>query len=360
VCAASSGAPDAPPFLKLRDAELTAAPSAAFRAQVGPDLATLTSGLFLADPAGTVRTIAIVGTDLGGGFAVADFSGTPSVDADGDVAFLATRAQGPRLSPALFRYTSDGIALVGWRGMPGPLGGALKAFGQPSMNGHRHIAFRGVYQAGTGGKGGYLLATDGGLSSAVQVGENTPLGGQFVSFGSHGALNNADTLAFVATVSQGQFRNAVFTVSPATLAVHALSLRLTGVGHDTIKLAAVLTPGADSNGLSPDTERVAVSVADANGTFWQAGIPSGKLKRRGNATYVGASPKALRRLVSSFSLVTSPPGTATLTLRSTPSDFTALGQRSLVPPFTVTVEVGDDSASASVNCTVRGRRVRCL
>ncbi len=357
VGAPISSDPAALPFFKIRDPELTGLSSVAFRAQLGTDALTLTTGLFLATPSAIV-TLASVGDDLGNGFTIADFSGVPTVDVNGNVAFLATRALGPRQSPALLRKTTAGLALLGWRGMPGPVGGTLKTFGQPNMNNLQHVAFRGTFQTGSGGKGGYLLAGDDGLSTLVQVGENTPFDGQFVSLGPKASLNDSDELAFTGTLSRGQYRNGVFTVSPANLSVEMLDLRLTGTGHDLVRLKTTLTVGARTNGLVPDFDRVAVSIADANGTFWQAGIRPGRLEQRKGALFGPVSKKALRPQLAGFGLTLTSSG-ATATLRSRPADFTAGGTRSLVPPFTVTFEVGDDGATANVDCTVRRSRVHC-
>lgn len=352
-----SSDPSALPFFKIRDPELTGLSSVAFRAQLGTDALTLTSGLFFASPSG-VTTLAKVGDDLGNGYTIADFSGTPAVDVAGNAAFVALRALGPRQSPALLRRTASGLALLGWRGMPGPVGGTLKAFGQPTMNNLQHVAFRGVFTTGTGGKGGYLLATDQGLSPLVQVGENTPFDGQLVGVGPKASLTDNDDLAFTGTISRGAYRTGVFTASPANLKVDALDLKLTGVGKDMVRLKTTLTVGARTNGLVPDFDRIAVQLADANGTFWQAGLRAGRLEQRKGAHFGPVSRRALRPQLAAFGLTLTSSG-ASATLRSRPADFTAGGTRSLVPPFTVTFEVGDDGATAAVECTVRGSRAHC-
>ena len=357
VGAPISSDPSALPFFKIRDPELSALSSVAFRAQLGTDALTLTSGLFLATPGG-ITTLSQVGDSLGNGYTVADYSGVPAVDVNGNVAFVALRALGPRQSPALLRRTSAGLTLLGWRGMPGPVGGTLNAFGQPTMNNLQHVAFRGVFTTGTGGRGGYLLATDDGLSPLVQVGENTPFDGQLVGVGPKASLNDNDELAFTGTISQGQYRNAVFTASPATLKVDALDLRLTGIGKDMVRLKTTLTIGEHTNGLVPNFDRVAVQIADANGTFWQAGIRAGRLEQRKGTRFGPVSRRALRPQLAAFGLTLTSSG-ASATLRSRPADFTAGGTRSLVPPFAVTFEVGDDGATASVECTVRGSKAHC-
>jgi len=359
VGAPISSDPAALPFFKIRDPELTGLSSVAFRAQLGTDALTLTNGLFFASPSG-ITTLAKVGDNLGNGYTIADFSGVPAVDVNGNVAFVALRALGPRQSPALLRRTASGLDLLGWRGMPGPVGGTLKAFGQPTMNNLRHVAFRGVFTTGTGGKGGYLLATDDGLSPLVQVGENTPFNGQLVGVGPKASLNDNDELAFTGTISRGDYRTAVFTASPAILKVDALDLKLTGVGKDIVRLKTTLTIGTRTNGLVPDFDRVAVQIADANGTFWQAGLRAGRLEQRkgAHAQFGPVSRRALRPQLTAFGLTLTSSG-ASATLRSRPADFTAGGSRSLVPPFTVTFEVGDDGATAPVECTLRGSRAHC-
>jgi len=345
------------PFFKIRDPELSGISSVAFRAQLGTDALSLTSGLFLATPAG-VTTLVRVGDSLGGGYTVADFSGTPTVDLDGNVAFLVTRALGAQQSAALLRRTSVGLSLLGWRGMPGPVGGKLKTFGQPAMNNRQHVAFRGTFENGSGGKAGYFLAAGTQLSPLLQVGENTPFDGQFVSVSPKVSLNDSDELAFTATLARGDYRNGIFVASPASLSVDMLELRLTGHAHDTARLKATLTLGSRTNGLVPDFDRVAVAIADVSGVFWQGSIPAGRLEQRKGAVFGPVSRKALRPRLAGLQLTLLPTG-ASVALRSRTADFTKGGTRSLVPPFSVTFEVGDDSATAHVDCTVRGTRVRC-
>jgi hypothetical protein len=355
IALADQPSPAGPPFRQLRDPALSGVPSLAFRADLGGTTAAA-SGLFLADLTGT-RAVALQNDHLGGGVTLSSFSGAPSVDASGRVAFLANRARGGQgLGPAILAGTTGALDLVVARNMPGPAGGIFRSLGVPSMNAAGHIAFRGSFLPQTGGAAGVFFADGAGVRPYLSVGETTPIGGRFASFNARGTLNDNDEYAFVANVSRGDARNAIFVASPTTLAVRRLALGLSGGRRrDRVRMKLVFTPGRLSNGLRPGDEALTVSLADAAGTLWTETIPAAAFRSRGRVLAVETGPARERKLRGVRLAVRK--NTARLTLAAHGLDLT--GTRQLVPPLTVGFELGDDSGVRAATCTLRRRSARC-
>jgi hypothetical protein len=248
---ADEPSPSGLPFLRLRDPFLTNAPSVVFRAPLGVS-EQQSSGIFLADARGTAE-IAVEKQSLGEGVVLTGFSGNPSVTADGQVAFLATRSRPVDeggapirpLGPAIFRRLAAGLEQVIARDMPGPAGGSFKNVGAPAINAAGHVVFRGSFQPLTGGTPGLFLAGDGELTPYVLRGEVSPLGGTLSGFALQPSLNAHDEAAFIGSISSGKARSAVLVASPTTLVLRRLALRLSdGRGRDRLALRLVLTPGS--------------------------------------------------------------------------------------------------------------------
>ncbi len=365
----SSPDPQGRPFFKLQDPVLTNAQSVAFRAPLG--LASqVSSGLFLAPFAGPMAPIALERQDLGGGVTLTGFTGKASVGAGADMTFLASRARpftagSPLLrplGPAILRSTAAGLSLVVARDMPGPAGGSFRSLGAPSMSASGHVAFRGSFLPLTGGTAGMFLATETGVAPYSLVGENTPLGGQFTSFGGRAALNAHDELAFIAAVGRGRARHGIFLAAPTSLTPRALVVRLSnGRGKDRLRIAAQLQLGRVSNGVSPAKEAVSVTLADTRGVVWTANAPAGRLKRHGGVFQLDRLRRrdALRKQIRALTVAVGSHGRVTVGALSAPVDLTNAGFRTLRPPFTVTVQVGADSGNAPVACKLGKRGGRC-
>jgi hypothetical protein len=356
------------PFFKVRDPLLTAEPSVVFRAPLG-DVAEQTNGIFTAD-ARQMSQVAILQQPLGGGIVLSGFSGTPVVTPAGEIAFLATRAMpnpDPTMPPrslgsAIFTGTPTGLQLVVARDMPAPAGGTFKTLAQPAINSAGTIAFRGAVQTADGRTSGLFLDLATGLVPFMFRGEESPIGGRFDTFGARLSVNALDEIAFSAAVTSGNASTGLFVASPTVLKTQALVMRLTGGrGRDRIALRAVLSPGRLSDGLSPATEPVTVSVRDANGVVWSATVPSGRLVHRGRRFVTKPTRgKAGRKAeIHSLHLQIDRQGAAHISALSGPLDLTQGGTRTLDAPFLIGCEVGDDAGMASVIPTVvrvRGRR----
>ncbi len=340
------------PFCQLRNPALSGVPSVAFLATFGPDRVA-DSGIFLAGP-GSVMAIALANGNIGNG-TFSRFSGTPATDAVGDLTFLANLARGgtpagqaivQRSGGTLQQFIASGLAI--------PVGGSVKTLGAPAMSTKGHVAFRASFVPGTGGTGGYFLAGDHGIALLLAAGELTPGQGRITSFGLGASLNDQDELAFVGNVTGGASPNAIFLASAATLVVRVLRVQITGRGEARIVMQLKLLPGITTNGFSPRTDAVRVSLADSAGPLWSTTVAAGKLKRRGGA-FVGGHSKALRALRLVIAR-----GAARVAIRSATIKLKQNLAERVAPPLTVTLNVGGDAATIAVPCQLRADGRRCV
>jgi hypothetical protein len=356
VVAAQTPSPLGLPFLELHDPVITAVPSLAFLAPLGVATNVL-AGFFVAD-ASRVTPLAVEQQPLGDGTVLTGLSGKPAFDAAGNAVFLAGRTRaGVSLGPAVVRRTATGFQVLAARGMVGPVGGTLKSVGPPAISAAGDVVFRAGFVAGSGGTTGFLLATPSGLVPFVSVGEATPLGGTFAGFTARTTLAAGDVLAFAADVTRGTARNGLFLASPASLTVSQLALALGRRGRQSrVGLTAVLHPGRTSDGLDPRNETVKITLGDSQGPLWSATLPPRTLVARGSLLLVPRGTHAKGVRLARLRLLGG--GAVRAHLASARVDLTG-GTRRLEPPFNVTLEVGDDSATAIVPCRVRGGAARC-
>jgi hypothetical protein len=352
------------PFFRLRDPAVTNNGSVVFRASLGSSQ-TVTTGLFLADASGATP-LALEQDDLGGGVRIFRLSNDPTVPPAGDLAFLATRSReispGVRrsLGPAILRQTAVGLDLIVAQGMPGPTGGTFRSFGVPTMNAGGHIAFRGSFLPLTGGTTGIFLDTETGVEPYLSLGEVTPAGGRFTAVNARSSLNAHDELAFGATVTSGAGRHGIFLASRTRLDVRPLEIRLRRGKRDRVRLGLRLRVGRRSNGLDPAREPIILSVSDGRGLLWSTTVAPGTLEAHGDRFVVARRRrKALSRRLTALHLVIGPGGHPRVTAMTSRLDLTQHGRRPLEPPFSVALQIGDDSGSRMLPCLPRPRGVRC-
>jgi hypothetical protein len=358
VVYAGDPSPTGEPFFKLRDPFLSNLPSVVFRASLGNGV-EVTSGLFVADGNGTVQVLA-EHDDLGDGVRVTGFTGDPALGPGGELAFLASRSRRAApdsplftpLGPAILQRGAGGLAVVAARDMPGPIAGLFRTVGAPAVAAGGHIAFRGSFIPQTGGTGGLFLATEAGVRPFVLVKEGTPIGGRFSSFGGRAALNAQDEVAFTASVVKGTARNGIFAAAPTTFHAERVRLRVRGT-RTKIALRMRLGLGRLSDGVKLGREPVVVSLADTRGVLWSATVPKAAIRRRGR--WFVAAPRGggdLARALRGLRLQVTKSGQVRANATSARVDLTNDGRRVVTPPLTVTLEVGDDSGTVVVPCTL--------
>jgi len=364
VLVSSAGtSPAGLPFLRLGDPALTSVPSIVFRAPLGT-IADQSSGIFVADTSG-VSTLAVEQQNLGDGSLIQGFASNPAVTASGLLAFLAVRsdaATGNSLGPAVLERNAVGaLDVLAARDANGPLGGTFKSFGAPVIGATGHVLFRATFNALSGGTSGLYLEDDAGLRPYVLRGERTSLEGRLSAFRGVPSLNANDEVAFSADVGGGEARSGLFLASPTTLDARQLGIRLSGgKRRDRLTVRAVLTLGRVSDGVQPGKEAVVVSLADTAGPLWSVTVGARRLTGHGRAWGVvpprtgdlGRSLRALRVVVGKHN-------TVGLSLVSAAIDLTQGGKRLPKPPFTLSVEVGDDAGSVRVPCALGRRGGRC-
>jgi hypothetical protein len=148
-------------------------------------------------------------TPGGGRFDRFDVPGQPAiapVNARGQVAFYASVLRAPGRE-GIFRVDARRIAKVAAFGDAVPSGGTIAGFAAdplPAMNAAGHVAFNAQIAGGRATEG-VFLAGDEGLAEIARAGDEAPgvPSGVLVGFNSP-ALNDADELAFVASVRRGR------------------------------------------------------------------------------------------------------------------------------------------------------------
>ena len=246
--------------------------------------------------------------------------------------------------------------------MAGPAGGLFNNLGPPALNSQAHVVFSGSFAPQTGGVPGLFLAANGGLSPYLLRGEMSPGGGRLAAFGGAPSLNASDELACSATVIGGTARSAILVASPTVLAPRAVVLRLTGGrGRDRIRLALALALGRVSNGVRPAKEPVILSLSDRNGVLWTVTVPKKQLARHGRSFAIVPSPgSSLGHHLRSLKLRLARDGTVRVVASSAPVDLLRGGERTLEPPFTLSLEVGDDAGTVAVPCRLGPSGGRCV
>ncbi|HLY37964.1 MAG TPA: choice-of-anchor tandem repeat NxxGxxAF-containing protein [Candidatus Binatia bacterium] len=351
------------PFLRLPDPALTNVPSIVFRAPLGT-VADQSSGIFVADTSG-VSTLALQQQDLGDGNVIEEFSSNPAVNAGGLMAFLAVRSEsgtGTSLGPAVFERNAAGaLDVLAANNGPGPAGGTFKSFGGPVMGGTGHVLFRATFNASSGGTSGLYLQDDAGLRPYVLRGERTSLEGRLSAFRGVPSLNSNDEVAFSADVGGGNARSGLFLASPTTLDVRQLGIHLSGGKHrDRLALRALFTLGRVSDGVQPGNEAVVLSLADTAGPLWSVTVAAHRLTGHGGSWAVVPSRKGdLGRTLRVLRVVVGKHRKVGLSFVSAPIDLTQGGTRPLKPPFTLSVELGDDEGSVRIPCALGRRGGHC-
>jgi hypothetical protein len=166
-------------------------------------------GLFTAR-SGRIRALALSGAAApgvtSGALAALD---APTINAKGDVAFLATIRRGRESLEAVLRVAQGRLTKVVIRGDPAPAGGTFAGFGPPAMNRDGTVAFAAAVE-GKAVPGGIFGASGGTLRMVLGAGAETPIGGIFAKFSERLGISDQGAIAFhgllkAAPVSAGIF-----------------------------------------------------------------------------------------------------------------------------------------------------------
>jgi hypothetical protein len=162
--------------------------------------------------AGRLRAIATTGTPVPGmPSTVLAGVDAPTINARGDVIFLATVRRGRESSEAILASRGGLLRKVVAQGDPAPAGGVFATFGSPALNAGGRVAFAAVVE-GRAVPGGIFVASGDRIDMAVAAGAGTPIGGIFAKFSERIALNDSGSIAFHGILKFAPVSAAIFVV----------------------------------------------------------------------------------------------------------------------------------------------------
>jgi hypothetical protein len=348
------------PFSRFRDPS-AASNLFALRTELGSGDEARTA-LALGAPSG-LSFVLLEGADLGGGLRVSELRGRPGLNGTGETTALGVVTNSTRSDLAVLRTRSGVADVIARAGDTGPVGGTLRSLGRPAIASDGAIAFRGTFEPETGGTAGIFVDDGDGLVPHLVVGEqpSAPVGGRISGLGQDVTLNGNGLLAFRATVSGGEARQIVGLASPATARKSRLemSLGLSAVDdpQDRLRFRATIEPGPTSDGFDASRDAVSIALVDSEITIYSASVVAGELTQRGRKARLakGDDRTIMRKLqvkqLRSGRLAVS--GTSVLV------DLTQAGLRTLAPPVTMRIDVGDDSAIVRLECNRKRNTLAC-
>jgi hypothetical protein len=248
------------------------------------------------------------------------------------------------------------VQVLAKAGDAGPVGGIFRSFGRPTQAGDGTVAFRASFERGSGGIPGFYTADGTQISPYLGVGDPAPgvIGGRFVSFNQRISLNDADSLAFIASVGGGNISNGVFLAAPTTLTVKRFRLKTgTSSKPDRLTMKLVLDAGALGTEIDPSTSRVVLTLRDTASAAWSVTADPGEFRKRGRSFTFKQKP-----VVKRVKLRVTRGGVVKATIKARP-EITSGGVFPIVPPISVDFELGDVSAQGTANCIIGKRRTRC-
>ena len=346
------------PFLRFRDATASAGASIAFRSTLGREFELEPPlGLFVVDPSTIIRAVAVQDETAGDGLVVRQFSGRPRIDDAGTVTFIGRVSYHNHEGTAVVRSQANGgMSVLAQVGTNGPLGGRVKNVSRPAASSNGHVAFKLGFDALTGGTPGFFLTTETGTQPFVLVDESDDegTGGRLSSLNPDASLNASDRLAFIGGVSEGSARNGIFLATPTAMTAEALSvsireISLNGSGRDRIRARVTLRTDTAAGGFDLAHESVKVSVSDAQSTYFTTTVGGRKLVRARGGWALKGRQGPLRKL-----RVRAKKNQARVSFTAAGLDLFAV-----TPPFTIRLDVGNDSGVVIVPCTVTDNRVTC-
>jgi len=168
-------------------------------------------GIFVARN-GRVRPIALSGAPAPGiASGVLASLDAPTINARGDVAFLATVRRGRESIEVLLLSVHGQLQKVVAQGDAAPAGGAFAAFGSPSLNRDGAVAF-GAAVEGRAVPGGIFVASGGRIRMVLGAGDETPIGGIFAKFSERIGFSDQGTIAFHGHLKAAPVAAGIFAV----------------------------------------------------------------------------------------------------------------------------------------------------
>ena len=162
--------------------------------------------------AGRLRAVAVTGTPVPGmPSTVLAGVDVPTINARGDVVFLATVRRGRESSDAILASSGGLLRKVVAQGDPAPAGGVFATFGSPALNAGGNVAFAAVVE-GKAVPGGIFVVSRDRIEMAVAAGADTPIGGIFAKFSERIAYNDAGAIAFHGVLKFAPVAAAIFVV----------------------------------------------------------------------------------------------------------------------------------------------------
>jgi len=317
------------------------------------------TGLVLGGPNG--MSLALREGAVFGGAPLTELRGRPALNGAGDTATLALLGED---TVAILRTRAGVTEPVSTAGAPGPIGGVLRSLGRPAMASDGSVALRGTFEPGTGGTAGIFTEDGNGLVPHLVVGEqpSASVGGRITGLGQDVTINAVGEIAYRATVSGGRARQVIGIASASAMpkASAKLTNGLSSVDdpRDTVKFRALIVPGTTTNGYDPSNDPISLAILDSQITVWAASVPANELVQTGErAAKLPKNPDgvALRKL----RVRQTRRGRIKVSGRSPLVDVTQSGLRAIVPPLTMRVDVGDDSAITRLGCKQRRNTFVC-
>lgn len=162
--------------------------------------------------AGRLHAIATTGTPVPGmPSTVLAGVDAPTINARGDVVFLATVRRGRESSEAILASRGGVLRKVVAQGDPAPAGGIFVTFGSPALNASGNVAFAAVVE-GKAVPGGIFVASRDRIEMAVAAGAETPIGGIFAKFSERIAFNDSGAIAFHGILKFAPVGAAIFLI----------------------------------------------------------------------------------------------------------------------------------------------------
>ncbi len=168
-------------------------------------------GLFISRN-GTVRPVALTGAQAPGNAGVIAALDAPSVNARGDIAFLASLRRGRETAEAVLIASGGRLRKVVASGDAAPAGGTFAAFGPPTIALDGTVVF-GAAIEGRAVPGGIFLWKADQLRMVLGAGEETPIGGIFAKISERVGFSDQGTIVFHGQLKGAPVAAGIFAIS---------------------------------------------------------------------------------------------------------------------------------------------------